>query len=53
METLKRLSGGLASHASLFIIVVAVITFFVPSLFKWVHGNTQTVILGLIMLTII
>lgn len=51
METLKRLSGGLASHASLFIIVVAVITFFVPSLFKWVHGNTQTVILGLIMLT--
>lgn len=46
-----RLSSGLASHASVFIIAVAVITFFVPGLFKWVHGNTQTVILGLIMLT--
>ncbi|MBR4602733.1 MAG: bile acid:sodium symporter family protein [Prevotella sp.] len=51
METLKRLSSSLASHAALFIIAVAVITFFVPGLFKWVHGNTQTVILGLIMLT--
>ncbi|MCR4853607.1 MAG: bile acid:sodium symporter family protein [Prevotella sp.] len=51
MEMLKRLSRGLASHASAFIIAIAVITFFVPELFKWVHGNTQTVILGLIMLT--
>lgn len=51
MNALKRLSSGLASHASVFIIAVAVITFFVPGLFKWVHGNTQTVILGLIMLT--
>lgn len=51
METIKRLSSRLASHASVFIIAVAVITFFVPELFKWVHGNTQTVILGLIMLT--
>ncbi|MBO4787233.1 MAG: bile acid:sodium symporter family protein [Prevotella sp.] len=51
MKALTRLSSGLASHASVFIIAVAVITFFVPGLFKWVHGNTQTVILGLIMLT--
>ena len=51
METIKRLSSRLASHASVFIIAVAVITFFVPEFFKWVHGNTQTVILGLIMLT--
>lgn len=41
----------MASHASVFIIAVAVVTFFIPELFKWVHGNTQTVILGLIMLT--
>ena len=51
MNTIKRLSSGLASHASVFIIAVAVVTFFIPELFKWVHGNTQTVILGLIMLT--
>ena len=51
MEMLKTISSALARHASLFIIAVAVITFFVPELFQWVHGNTQTVILGLIMLT--
>lgn len=51
MNTIKRLSSGLASHVSVFIIAVAVVTFFIPELFKWVHGNTQTVILGLIMLT--
>lgn len=51
MKALTRFSSGLASHASVFIIAVAVITFFFPVLFKWVHGNTQTVILGLIMLT--
>lgn len=51
MEILKGLSQWLAKYASAFIIAVAVITFMVPGLFKWVHGNTQTVILGLIMLT--
>lgn len=45
------LSSWLANHASAFIIAIALVTFFIPDLFKWVHGNTQTVILGLIMLT--
>lgn len=45
------LSSWLANHASSFIIAIALVTFFIPELFKWVHGNTQTVILGLIMLT--
>lgn len=45
------LSRWLANHASVFIIAIALVTFFIPELFKWVHGNTQTVILGLIMLT--
>lgn len=45
------LSSWLANHASAFIIAIALVTFFIPALFKWVHGNTQTVILGLIMLT--
>ena len=41
----------LASHASLFIIGIALLTFFFPDLFTWVVGHTQTVILGFIMLT--
>ena len=45
------LSRWLANYASAFIIAIALVTFFIPELFKWVHGNTQTVILGLIMLT--
>ncbi len=51
MTTIQSLSRWLASHASLFIIAVAVVTFFVPGLFGWVRGTTQTVILGIIMLT--
>ena len=46
-----RLSRLLAGNASLFIIAIAVVTFFVPELFVWVRGTTQTVILGIIMLT--
>lgn len=48
---IARLSRLLAAHASAFIILVALLTFFVPELFVWVRGTTQTVILGIIMLT--
>lgn len=48
---LQNASRRLAANASGFIIAVAVITFFCPGLFAWVRGNTQTVILGVIMLT--
>ncbi len=51
LQTLTTLSRWLAKNASAFIIAIAILTFFVPSLFSWVHGTTQTVILGLIMLT--
>lgn len=51
MQALIKLSRWLASHASLFIIAIAVITFFIPELFIWVRGTTQTAILGIIMLT--
>jgi BASS family bile acid:Na+ symporter len=51
IKSLQMLSSWLANHASAFIIAIALVTFFIPELFKWVHGNTQTVILGLIMLT--
>ena len=51
LQFFQKLSRWLAGNASLFIIVVAMVTFFVPDLFCWVRGNTQTIILGVIMLT--
>ena len=45
------MSRWLAANASLTVIAVAVFTFFVPDAFVWVRGNVQTVILGVIMLT--
>ena len=51
LQVLQRVSRWLAAHASLFIVIIAILTFFVPTLFSWVHGTTQTVILGIIMLT--
>lgn len=51
MNKLQSLSKWLAANASLAVTAVAVFTFFVPDAFNWVRGNTQTVILGIIMLT--
>ena len=48
---LQAISQWLARNASAFIIAIAAFTFFLPETFQWVRGNTQTVILGLIMLT--
>ena len=47
----KAISDTLSGKASLFVILTAVVTFFFPALFEWVKGHTQTVILGIIMLT--
>ena len=51
LQTVQNMNRQLAAHASLFIIAIAVLTFFVPDLFLWVRGTTQTIILGIIMLT--
>lgn len=51
MSIFQNISRWLAANASLTVIAVAVFTFFVPDSFNWVRGNTQTVILGIIMLT--
>ena len=51
MNVFQKLSRCLASNASWVVIAAAVFTFFLPSAFNWVRGNTQTVILGIIMLT--
>ena len=51
LKAILTLSHWLANYTSIFIIGIAIFTFFVPDTFKWVSGTTQTVILGLIMLT--
>ena len=48
---LLTISRWLSTYTAWFIIAVAVVTYFVPSLFTWVHGDTQSLILGFIMLT--
>ena len=51
LKILQQTSRWLASNASFFIFAVAVFTFLIPGVFGWVRGNTQTIILGMIMLT--
>lgn len=48
---LCKASHWLSTYTSYFIIAVALVTYFVPDLFTWVHGTTQSAILGFIMLT--
>lgn len=49
MSVLKKISRVLSNNTSIFVIAIAVITFFVPNLFVWVRGTNQTIILGIIM----
>lgn len=51
MHLLQKISEILAKKTSIFIILVAIVTFFYRDIFSWVRGDIQTVILGLIMLT--
>lgn len=48
---LKTLSDVLSGRASVVVIATALVTFLFPHLFDWVKGNTQSVIIGIIMLT--
>lgn len=50
-KLLYNFSQWLSTYTSWFIIAIAVVTYFVPDLFTWVHGTTQSCILGFIMLT--
>ena len=51
MKVLQTVAAWLAGETPWFITAVAVATFFAPDLFGWVRGDTQTEILGVIMLT--
>ncbi|MDD7022309.1 MAG: bile acid:sodium symporter family protein [Aeromonadales bacterium] len=49
METLKKFSNLLAQQTSLFVIAVAVLAYFCPSLFSWVKGYYSLAIIAIIM----
>ena len=51
MKFLQAVSAWLAKWTPLFIAAVAVGTYFAPGAFGWVRGDTQTAVLGVIMLT--
>ncbi|MDO5576718.1 MAG: bile acid:sodium symporter family protein [Fibrobacter sp.] len=51
IKILQTVSRWLVTYTSFFIIAVAVFALFVPNAFSWVVGNTQTMVLGFIMLT--
>ena len=51
LKAAQRISGFLSSKTSLFIIFIAIVTYFFPDIFIWVKGDVQTAILGVIMLT--
>lgn len=48
---LLRISNYLASHSSLYVILAAIVAFFIPETFNWVKGDISSLILGIIMLT--
>ena len=41
LKIFQALSQCLAHYTSLFVIGIAVVTFFFPHLFDWVRGNTS------------
>lgn len=51
LKAIQRISGFLSSRTSFFIIAIAIVTYFFPDIFTWVKGDTQTIVLGIIMLT--
>ena len=49
MERMKQAAQYLASHTAVFVIIAAIIAFFMPQLFGWVKGSNQIIILFIIM----
>jgi len=50
LGALKSLSALLAKWTPLFVFLAAVEAYFLPGTFSWVHGDSQTAVLGVIML---
>jgi BASS family bile acid:Na+ symporter len=51
LKIIKAISRFLSTYTSLVVIGAAVVAFFLPVAFGWVHGNTSSIILGIIMLS--
>ena len=51
LKIIRFINRLLSTYTSLFVIGAAVVAFFFPVAFGWVHGNTCSVILGIIMLS--
>lgn len=51
LKVIRAVTRFLSTYTSLFVIACAVVAFFVPVTFAWVHGNVSSVILGIIMLS--
>ena len=51
IKVLQSISAWLAKYTPAFVGFVAVATYFMPEAFNWVRGTTQTVVLGVIMLS--
>ena len=50
-KIIRAVCHVLSSYASPFVIASAIVAFFLPIAFGWVHGNVSSVILGIIMLS--
>ena len=50
-KVIKAFCCLLSNYASPFVIASAIVAFFVPVAFGWVHGNVSSIILGVIMLS--
>ena len=50
-KIIRAVCHTLSSYASPFVIASAIVAFFLPVAFGWVHGNVSSVILGVIMLS--
>lgn len=51
MRIPAAVSRALSDHTPAFVALTGAIAYFVPGAFAWVHGEVQTAILGLVMLT--
>ncbi|WP_407441813.1 bile acid:sodium symporter family protein [Fibrobacter sp.] len=51
LNIVRAVSRFLSTYTSPVVIACAIVAFFVPVLFGWVHGNVSSVILGVIMLS--
>lgn len=51
LKSIQSVSAWLAKYTPAFVGFVAVATYFLPESFAWVRGTTQTVVLGVIMLS--